>query len=96
MGLVNEALQNIPADAPDHIRELQTDHIYVDAVIRLCSHIKVPTLDQLLTNGHGRLFASVETSVACPAGYPDNRVTVRVCQSWMWFPAVSMEFATPD
>src|SRR3954453_22624216 len=56
MAQVNEALRRIPADAPDPIRELQTDHVYVDAVITLCSHFEVPTLARLLTERRGRLF----------------------------------------
>ena len=62
MAHVNEAVRRIPPDAPSYVRELQTDHVYVDAVIILCSHVGIPSLSRLLSNRRGRVFASVETT----------------------------------
>jgi hypothetical protein len=78
MQSVNEALAHIAPDAPEFIRSLQTDHVYVEAVVILCSHLGVPPLTQLLAEEKGRLFASVETTLPCPEVYDGGRVSVEI------------------
>jgi hypothetical protein len=75
---VNAALASIPADTQSFLRQLQTDHLYVEAVVTLCSHIKAPSLSELLAQGHGRLFCSVETVAPSPAIYNTERVISEV------------------
>lgn len=92
--VINEAVDQLPPELPDYVRRLQIDHIYVDAVITLCSAIHVPTLSQLLAAGNGRLFASVETVQPCPAVYEAERVSVEIDPSGTVDMAVALEFAT--
>ena len=78
LAAVNEAVARIPTDVPEHVRQLQIDHLYVGAVIELCTYLDVPPLSRMLADGKGRLFASVETVAPCPAVYEAERVTANV------------------
>lgn len=92
--VINEAVGRIAPELPDHIRQLQIDYIYVDAVISLCSAIDVPTLSQLLATGTGRLFASVETTRPCADVYVAERVRVEIVPKGIVDMVAELEFAT--
>lgn len=92
--VLNEAIARIASNAPDHVRQLQIDHLYVDAVIELCSHLEIPTLSQMIAGGTGTLFASVETIAPCPEVYEAERVTVEVVQKVDTDVKVELNFAT--
>ena len=91
---INAALAQIPPDTHPHLRALQTDHVYVDALITLCSHLEIPSLSRMLSEGKGRMFASVETLAPCPEVYTAERVTSVILPKFDTDLSVQLEYAT--
>jgi hypothetical protein len=94
MQVLNQAIEAVPAGLPDYQRRLQIDHLYVDALIRLCSHFGIQTLSQMLAASKGHLFASVETTLPCPEVYLDKRVSVELRPKFGTDIRLTLEFAT--
>ena len=91
---INAALAQMPPDTHPHLRELQTDHLYVDALITLCSHLEIPSLSRMLRDGKGRMFASVETVAPCPEVYTAERATSVILPKFDTELTVQLEYAT--
>lgn len=53
LSAVNASIDQIPPNTPEHVRQLQIDHIYVEVVVGLCSHLEVPSLSRMLAEGRG-------------------------------------------
>lgn len=68
--IINSTIDKIPKDAPEYVRKLQVDQIYSRLLVDFCAVNNVPTLSQVLGQGWGGLFSSIET-VAPTAGFYD-------------------------
>ncbi|MCU0866259.1 MAG: hypothetical protein MUC36_20940, partial [Planctomycetes bacterium] len=64
--IINSAIARIP-DMPEGLREFQIDRIYKDVFLVLIEQWKVPSLHQLIAEGRGKLFCSVERFGPCPS-----------------------------
>jgi hypothetical protein len=78
MEFVNRAIREVPANAPEHMRQLQIDHIYTRSLLALCDAMGVPTLAGLIGNEQGRLFCSTEEVLPAPGVYEDERATSEI------------------
>ena len=77
--IINEMIAKLP-DLPTGLRDAQVDRIYKTVFLVLVDQWKVPSLHQLIAEGKGRLFCSVEKFGPCPAIW-DN--PPRVASDWI-------------
>lgn len=54
------------------MREVQIDHIYTNVLITFCSVLKIKTLGELLSDGRGTLFSSIEQIGPCAEVFEPN------------------------
>jgi hypothetical protein len=78
MRVVDELIQRLPASTPAWEREVRVDHIYKDIFLEFCRINEFPTLGDLLANGKGRVFSSIEQLAPCRNFYDVERATSRI------------------
>jgi hypothetical protein len=72
---INRLVTALPATMPDYMREVQLDHIYTRVLIAFCTALNKKTLGELLSDGRGTLFSSIEQVGPCADVFePDKRV----------------------
>jgi len=77
MRLVDEMIQRLPATTPAWEREVRVDHIYKNVFLEFCRINDFPTLGDVLANGRGRVFSSIEQLAPCRNFYDVERATSR-------------------
>lgn len=80
VALIDEMIAAGPRDLPEWMVESRVDRIYTKAMLEVCRHWKVRTLQALMNEGKGLLFCSVENFGPCPTIWEGAR---RGSNSWI-------------
>lgn len=70
---INRMVTALPAAMPSYMREVQIDHIYTRVLIAFCSALNIKTLGELLSDGTGTLFSSIEQVGPCADVFEPNK-----------------------
>ena len=56
--VINSHVRQIPMELPDHVRQLQIDHIYARQLLSYCTQGRIPSLSRLIAEGDEPCFAA--------------------------------------
>jgi hypothetical protein len=79
MRCVDQAISQLPS-LPEWQHKVRIDHIYTEAMLLLCEHIKIRPMQDILATRTGHLFCSTELLLPCPDIYNSKRT--RVVSTW--------------
>jgi hypothetical protein len=71
---INKRTAGLPADTPDWEARVRVDHYYKDALIFACDAMRAPTMAEMLGNGYGTIFSSIEQTEPTKDIWSGNRV----------------------
>ena len=77
MAIIDRQINELP-DLPDWQRAVRIDHIYTRLIVEFCRINGIPSLGQILAQGRGRLFSSIEDIAPVPDIFDAQRVVARV------------------
>jgi hypothetical protein len=79
LAAVDAQIASMPADLPDHLKQLRIDHLYTRALVAYCERTNVPSLGMLLAQPDpSGLWCSVEHLAPTPDIYGDGRVQTTI------------------
>jgi hypothetical protein len=94
--VVDRQIRDLPPGLPDHVRQVQIDHSYMQALLLFCQHLHVPTLGDVLAGLEGDLFCSTVELAPSPKVYDQRRAVSRIITPGVDHPAVELHYTTSN